>query len=144
TTAHSASSSMLLFRPRRTLRLRLVSAQRRDATRIPPHTASAGRSHTFASDVLDAGSAIDEVQALLGHRSVVSTQVYLKSPRNAPGQRSNASPHTGSTGTAAPPGAKPKPCSTSATPGYASARSRSRSGSAPSPPTSRPAAEPVH
>jgi site-specific recombinase XerD len=33
--------------------------------------------HAFASNVLDAGGTIDEVQALLGHRSLHSTQVYL-------------------------------------------------------------------
>jgi site-specific recombinase XerD len=33
--------------------------------------------HAFASNVLDAGGAIDEVQALLGHKSVRSTQVYV-------------------------------------------------------------------
>jgi integrase len=33
--------------------------------------------HAFASNVLDAGGAIDEVQMLLGHVSVRSTQVYV-------------------------------------------------------------------
>ncbi|MFE3732107.1 tyrosine-type recombinase/integrase [Nocardia sp. NPDC059154] len=33
--------------------------------------------HAFASNVLDAGGAIDEVQQLLGHRSPSSTQVYI-------------------------------------------------------------------
>ncbi|MEV0110599.1 tyrosine-type recombinase/integrase [Nocardia sp. NPDC050799] len=33
--------------------------------------------HGFASNVLDAGGAIDEVQELLGHRSPSSTQVYI-------------------------------------------------------------------
>ena len=32
--------------------------------------------HAFASNVLDAGGALDEVQDLLGHASVSSTQVY--------------------------------------------------------------------
>ena len=32
--------------------------------------------HAFASNVLDAGGAIDEAQELLGHASVSSTQVY--------------------------------------------------------------------
>ena len=32
--------------------------------------------HAFASNVLDAGGAIDEVQDLLGHASISSTQVY--------------------------------------------------------------------
>jgi integrase/recombinase XerD len=32
--------------------------------------------HAFASNVLDAGGAIDEAQELLGHASVCSTQVY--------------------------------------------------------------------
>ncbi|MEU5416845.1 MULTISPECIES: tyrosine-type recombinase/integrase [Streptomyces] len=33
--------------------------------------------HAFATSVVEAGAAIDEVQQLLGHRSVTSTQVYL-------------------------------------------------------------------
>jgi site-specific recombinase XerD len=33
--------------------------------------------HAFASNVLDAGGAIDEVQELLGHASASSTQVYV-------------------------------------------------------------------
>ncbi|WP_430786919.1 tyrosine-type recombinase/integrase [Actinoplanes sp. G11-F43] len=33
--------------------------------------------HAFGSNVLDAGGALDEAQALLGHRSPSSTQVYL-------------------------------------------------------------------
>jgi integrase/recombinase XerD len=33
--------------------------------------------HAFASNVLEAGGALDEVQALLGHGSTTSTQVYL-------------------------------------------------------------------
>jgi integrase len=33
--------------------------------------------HTFASNVLDAGGALDEVQELLGHASIGSTQVYI-------------------------------------------------------------------
>jgi len=33
--------------------------------------------HAFASNVLDAGGALDEVQDLLGHASISSTQVYV-------------------------------------------------------------------
>ena len=33
--------------------------------------------HSFASNVLDAGGSIDEVQELLGHASISSSQVYL-------------------------------------------------------------------
>jgi site-specific recombinase XerD len=33
--------------------------------------------HAFASNVLDAGGALDEVQELLGHASASSTQVYV-------------------------------------------------------------------
>ncbi len=33
--------------------------------------------HGFASDVLASGGALDEAQALLGHASIVSTEVYL-------------------------------------------------------------------
>jgi site-specific recombinase XerD len=32
--------------------------------------------HAFASNVLDAGGTLDEAQALLGHASPASTQVY--------------------------------------------------------------------
>ena len=32
--------------------------------------------HAFASNVLDAGGALDEVQDLLGHASIGSTQIY--------------------------------------------------------------------
>jgi site-specific recombinase XerC len=42
----------------------------------PLHTASADRRHAFASNVLDAGGTLDEVQDLLGHASITSTQVY--------------------------------------------------------------------
>jgi site-specific recombinase XerC len=33
--------------------------------------------HCFGSNVMDAGGALDEAQALLGHASPASTQVYL-------------------------------------------------------------------
>ena len=33
--------------------------------------------HCFGSNVLEAGGALDEAQALLGHASPASTQVYL-------------------------------------------------------------------
>jgi len=33
--------------------------------------------HCFGSNVLDAGAALDEAQALLGHATPASTQVYL-------------------------------------------------------------------
>lgn len=39
---------------------------------VVPHTLR----HAFASNVLDAGGALDEVQQLLGHASPSSTQVY--------------------------------------------------------------------
>jgi site-specific recombinase XerC len=42
----------------------------------PLHTASADRRHAFASNVLDAGGALEEAQDLLGHASIASTQVY--------------------------------------------------------------------
>lgn len=32
--------------------------------------------HAFASNVLDAGGTLDEAQALLGHASLASTQIY--------------------------------------------------------------------
>lgn len=40
--------------------------------RVPPHALR----HAFASNVLDAGGTLDEVQDLLGHASIGSTQVY--------------------------------------------------------------------
>jgi site-specific recombinase XerC len=43
----------------------------------PLHTASAERRHAFASNVLDAGGALEEAQDLLGHASISSTQVYV-------------------------------------------------------------------
>ena len=36
--------------------------------------------HCFGSNVLEAGGALDEAQALLGHASPASTQVYLHQP----------------------------------------------------------------
>ena len=39
---------------------------------VAPHTLR----HAFASNVLDAGGALDEVQDLLGHASIGSTQIY--------------------------------------------------------------------
>jgi integrase/recombinase XerD len=33
--------------------------------------------HGFASNVMDAGGALDEAQELLGHARVASTQIYL-------------------------------------------------------------------
>ena len=56
--------------------------QRPGHRRIPAGRAAARRRrrircrHAFASNVLDAGGAIDEAQELLGHASVSSTQVY--------------------------------------------------------------------
>jgi integrase/recombinase XerD len=41
-------------------------------TGVRPHTLR----HAFASNVLDAGGGLDELQELLGHASVTSTQVY--------------------------------------------------------------------
>ena len=43
--------------------------------------------HAFASDVLDSGGSIDEVQELLGHASSRSTQPYL---HPAPGRMREA------------------------------------------------------
>ncbi|MCA1691361.1 MAG: tyrosine-type recombinase/integrase, partial [Actinobacteria bacterium] len=33
--------------------------------------------HAFASNVADAGGALDEIAELLGHRSMASSQVYM-------------------------------------------------------------------
>jgi site-specific recombinase XerD len=41
--------------------------------RVTPHMAR----HAFASNVVDAGGSLDEVQQLLGHASVAASQVYL-------------------------------------------------------------------
>ena len=51
------------------------------ATRTQSHTVNAGRSHSFASNVMDAGGALDEAQELLGHARAGSTQIYLHQPR---------------------------------------------------------------
>ena len=53
----------------------LVAAAARRAGLGRPPTPHQMR-HAFASNVLDAGGAIDEAQELLGHASVSSTQVY--------------------------------------------------------------------
>jgi len=55
--------------------------------------------HAFASNVLDAGGAIDEVQALLGHRSVRATQVYAHPDY---GRQRQAVERVGAAGQAAP------------------------------------------
>lgn len=34
--------------------------------------------HAFASNIGDAGGAVDEIQALLGHRRVSSSEPYLR------------------------------------------------------------------
>ena len=41
--------------------------------RVTPHQLR----HAFGSNLMDAGGSLDEVQHLLGHASVASTQVYL-------------------------------------------------------------------
>jgi len=47
------------------------------ATRITLNTGSAKTSHTFGSNVADAGSGIDVIASLLGHSWVSSSQVYV-------------------------------------------------------------------
>jgi integrase/recombinase XerD len=54
----------------------LVAAAARRAGIDPPPRPHQMR-HAFASNVLDAGGALDEVQELLGHASISSTQVYV-------------------------------------------------------------------
>jgi len=77
----------------------LVAAAARRAGIDPPPRPHQMR-HAFASNVLDAGGALDEVQDLLGHASISSTQVYahpdpsrlraavdkVPSPRDAAGE----------------------------------------------------------
>ncbi len=46
--------------------------------------------HGFASNVLDAGGALDEAQELLGHAHVGSTQIYLHPSRRGCARRSIA------------------------------------------------------
>ena len=53
----------------------LVTAAARRAGISPPPRPHQMR-HAFASNVLDAGGTLDEVQDLLGHTSISSTQVY--------------------------------------------------------------------
>ena len=48
--------------------------------------------HGFGSNVLDSGGALDETQALLGHASPASTQVYLNSQElHKPGEKPQVS-----------------------------------------------------
>jgi integrase/recombinase XerD len=74
-----------------------AAARRAGITAVHPHQMR----HAFASNVLDAGGALDEVQDLLGHASISSTQVYVHpdpsrlraavdavpSPRDAAGEK---------------------------------------------------------
>lgn len=53
----------------------LAAASRRAGLERPVHPHALR--HTFASNVLDAGGSVDEVQELLGHQSISSSQVYL-------------------------------------------------------------------
>ena len=48
--------------------------------------------HCFGSNVLEAGGALDEAQALLGHASAASTQVYLNPHMTGSGTPSTGSP----------------------------------------------------
>jgi integrase/recombinase XerD len=50
-----------------------AAARRAGAGGLHPHQLR----HAFASNVLDAGGTLDEVQDLLGHASIASTQVYV-------------------------------------------------------------------
>jgi site-specific recombinase XerD len=49
-----------------------AAARRAGIAAVHPHRMR----HAFASNVLDAGGTLDEVQDLLGHASIASTQVY--------------------------------------------------------------------
>ena len=49
-----------------------AAARRAGMAAVHPHQMR----HAFASNVLDAGGTLDEVQDLLGHASISSTQVY--------------------------------------------------------------------
>jgi integrase/recombinase XerD len=49
-----------------------AAARRAGIAKAHPHQMR----HAFASNVLDAGGTLDEVQDLLGHASISSTQVY--------------------------------------------------------------------
>jgi integrase/recombinase XerD len=74
-----------------------AAARRAGIAAVHPHQMR----HAFASNVLDAGGALDEVQDLLGHVSISSTQVYVHpdpsrlraavdavpSPRDAAGEK---------------------------------------------------------
>ena len=66
---------------------------------VVPHTLR----HAFASNVLDAGGALDEVQQLLGHASPSSTQVYAHPARQRLRQAVDRvpSPRAGTAGRAA-------------------------------------------
>ncbi|MBF6302795.1 tyrosine-type recombinase/integrase, partial [Nocardia amamiensis] len=65
--------------PRR--ELRTAGSPTSNATRTPPHTATAERSHTYATGLLRRGVAAEVVQRLLGHSSIsvtVDTYAHLK------------------------------------------------------------------
>jgi len=53
--------------------LAALSRRAKLAREVHPHMLR----HCFGSNVLEAGGALDEAQALLGHASAASTQVYL-------------------------------------------------------------------
>ena len=53
--------------------LRACSRHAGLAVAVAPHQLR----HAFASNVADAGGCLDEIAELLGHRSMVSSQVYL-------------------------------------------------------------------
>jgi integrase/recombinase XerD len=61
-----------------------AAARRAGIASLHPHQMR----HAFASNVLDAGGTLDEVQDLLGHASITSTQVYANSQElHQPGEK---------------------------------------------------------
>jgi integrase/recombinase XerD len=57
-------------------------ASARITTRTQPHTASAGRSHTFVTTMLDAGVSLRDVQIAARHADPRTTMRYDRARKN--------------------------------------------------------------
>ncbi len=59
-----------------------VGRSQRNATRTPPHTASADRRHTFVTTTLDAGVDLRDVQIAARHADPRTTMRYDRARKN--------------------------------------------------------------